>query len=85
MSMNGGDAQYLPQVNNRALEKLATQKGQVVTFPGGKNVKYFFYKSDKIIGYDQGKPTYWIRAEVSSGAYHGHPMNEQRVSKYLKF
>lgn len=84
MSING-DAQYLPEVNNKALEKLATQKGTVFIPPGNKNVKYFFYKSDKIIGYDQGKPTNWIRAEVSSGAYHGHPMNEDRLSKYIKF
>jgi hypothetical protein len=85
MSMNGGDAQYLPDVNNKALEKLATQKGKVFTAPGNKNVTYFFYKSDKIIGYDQGKPTSWIRAEISSGSYHGHPINEDRLSKYIKF
>ena len=79
------NAQYLPNVNNKELERLATQKGIVYSPPGNKNVKYFFYKSDEIIGYDQGIPTQWIRAEVSSGSYHGHPMNEKRLSKYLSF
>ena len=76
------EAQYLPDVNIKELEKLAIQKGKVVTSPNGKNVKYFFFKSDRVIGYDQGKATHWIRAEISSGTYHGHPMNTERLKKY---
>ena len=83
-AMSMKSAQYLPGVNNRALETLAAQKGRMVTIPGNKNVKYFFYKSKEIIGYDQGVPTQWVRAEISSGALHGHPMNEKRLAKYLK-
>ncbi len=80
-SSNGGAAQYLPGVNNKALEKLAAQKGFVIEH--GKT-KYFFYKSDKVIGYDNGTATQWIRAEISSRMYHGHPMRVDRLPKAVR-
>ncbi|RQO37544.1 hypothetical protein DBR39_11655 [Chryseobacterium sp. KBW03] len=83
-SKNGGDAQYLPYVNINALEKTALQKGEVFIPKNNKNVTYFFYKSNRVIGYDNGIPTEWIRAEISSGFHHSHPINTDRLSKYIK-
>jgi hypothetical protein len=80
-SSNGGASQYVPGVNNKALEKLATQKGLVIEH--GKT-KYFFYKSDNVIGYDNGTATQWIRAEISSRVYHGHPMRVDRLPKAVR-
>ncbi|MDG9672348.1 hypothetical protein ONV78_31755 [Hahella sp. CR1] len=80
-SSNNGAAQYLPGINNKALKKLATQKGIVLEKPGGSQTKYFFYKSDEVVGYDNGEATQWIRAEITSGTYHGHPINENRLLK----
>ncbi len=68
-------------MNNKALEKLAAQKGFVIEH--GKT-KYFFYKSDKVIGYDNGTATQWIRAEISSRMYHGHPMRVDRLPKAVR-
>jgi len=75
-------AQYLPSINNSALEKTALIKGEIVPRPNG--AFWAIYKSDKYVGYDSGKATRWIRAEYSSGTYHGHPMIIQRVRKYIK-
>jgi RHS repeat-associated protein len=80
-SSGSGAAQYLPTVNNRALERTPAQKGIVHEKNGGKTL-YFFYRSDDVVGYDQGKPTHWIRAEITSGTLHGHPMSESRVVNY---
>lgn len=75
-------AQYIPGTNNKALEKFALQKGIIVEKPTG-GAFYSFYRSENPIGFDQGKETYWIRAEWSSGEFHGHPMSLDRVKKYL--
>ena len=75
-------AQYLPGIDNRKLERTALQKGTYVE--RGANAFWGIYRADKIVGYDGGKPTRWIRAEFSSGTFHGHPMRIERVRKYLK-
>ena len=75
-------AQYMPGVNNAKLEKKALLKG--LWIHRGNGALWSIYKFDKPVGYDGGKPTNWIRAEVSSGTFHGHPMSEQRVQKYIK-
>jgi hypothetical protein len=80
MSENGGNAQYLPGVDNQALELEGLKKG--IVYDRG-TMHYFFYKSPNVVGYDEGVPTQWIRAELSSGTYHGHPMNVKRLSKYI--
>lgn len=72
-------AQYLPDVNQKELEKLALQKGIVVQKTGTSTTKYFFYKSDKVIGFDSGVETMWIRSELTSGVYHGHPIAPARL------
>jgi hypothetical protein len=75
-------AQYLPEVNNNVLEKTALQKGIIVEKESG-GAFYSFFRSNDVIGYDQGKPTRWIRSEWSSGVYHGHPMKRDRIRKYI--
>jgi RHS repeat-associated protein len=64
-------AQYLPEVNNKALEKTAIERG-IVTREGG-NGFHAYYRSEGVVGYDRGMPTRWIRAEISNDTYHGHP------------
>ena len=75
-------AQYMPGVNNAKLERKALLKGLWIHRSNG--AIWSIYKFDKPVGYDGGKPTNWIRAEVSSGTFHGHPMSEQRVQKYVR-
>jgi len=75
------NAQYLPGINNKSLEYEAMFKGIPITDDG--NTIYYIYNTGKEIGYDRGVKTTWIRAELSSGVYHGHPMAPDRVQKYL--
>lgn len=77
-------AQFLPAFSGRAsLETwaLKSAEGHLVVHEGASVWK--FVRSDGVIGFDQGKPTHWLRVEVSSGFYHGHPMSLERVRKYL--
>jgi hypothetical protein len=75
-------AQYLPGTDNAVLEKTALQQGTLVPRPNGAFWK--IYRFDKPVGFDGGVETHWIRAEYSSGTYHGHPMSIDRVRKYIK-
>ncbi|MBN2910866.1 hypothetical protein JQC72_15305 [Polycladomyces sp. WAk] len=80
-------AQFLPNVDRKKLEKEALMKAEYVFVKNG--VAYFFYDTGKIVGYDNGEPTTWIRAELPIGdrskpEYHGHPMSKKRVDGYLK-
>ena len=76
-------AQYLPGINNGALEKEALLNGEHLLRRSG--VAFWnFHRFDDYVGYDQGVKTRWIRAEYSSGVIHGHPMNLKRLSKYVK-
>ncbi|MBW4599437.1 MAG: DUF4157 domain-containing protein [Calothrix sp. FI2-JRJ7] len=76
------EAQYLPGVKNWVLEKTALFQGVLIPRPNGAFWK--IYRFDNYVGFDQGKKTCWIRAEYSSGTYHGHPMSIERVRKYIK-
>ena len=75
-------AQYLPGVNNKQLERTALQKGTLIRRAGGD--VWSIYRANKPVGYDGGEKTHWMRAELSSGTIHGHPMKLSRVLKYLK-
>ncbi|MCZ2341092.1 MAG: HINT domain-containing protein [Bacteroidales bacterium] len=83
-----GDAQYSPEFainnTNNGLERTALMHGFIVDHGGS----YFAYiKFDKVVGYDGGKPTYWIRAEVSKSSpftRHGHPMSESRLPQAVR-
>ncbi|SMF36553.1 hypothetical protein SAMN06296056_1021139 [Priestia filamentosa] len=80
-------AQYLPEVNNRDLEKQVMKRGKVVD--RGKGAVYFFLRFDNPVGYDEGKPAYWVRAEVTNlfkdgvSTYHGHPRNDDNMKEYI--
>ena len=77
------EAQYLPGINNGALEREALLKGKHFLRRSSRAF-WNFYRSDDYVGYDKGVKTRWIRAEYSSGVIHGHPMNPKRLSKYVK-
>jgi hypothetical protein len=75
-------AQYSPGIDNAVLEKIALKKGTLVPRPNGAFWK--IHRFEKPVGFDGGVETHWIRAEYSSGTYHGHPMSISRVRKYIK-
>ncbi|MDG0875578.1 hypothetical protein L5D93_25410 [Paenibacillus thiaminolyticus] len=56
------NAQYLPDANNKIIEKEALSNGHIID--NGNNNYYFIYDTGKVIGYDNGIPTQWIRAEL---------------------
>ncbi|QDH21687.1 polymorphic toxin-type HINT domain-containing protein [Saccharibacillus brassicae] len=75
-------AQYLPGVNNKVLEKMDLEKGVIVE--GDKGSIYFFYDMGRTVRYDLGTEASWIRAELTyGGIYHGHPIAGQRLIDYL--
>jgi Pretoxin HINT domain len=74
-------SQYLPGINNEALELEALRRGEIIRgdnpgVPGSTvHVKYDFGPGH-IVGYDRGVPVTSIRAEITSGdVFHGHPRN----------
>ena len=77
------EAQYLPGINNGALEKEALLNGEHLLRRKGGGF-WNFYRFDDYVGYDKGIKTRWIRAEYMSETIHGHPMNLKRLSKYVK-
>ena len=76
-------AQYMPGINNTGLEYEAMFNGIPVKYDN--STVYYFYDTGMTVGYDQGMPTTWIHSELTSGTYHGHPMNVDRVKKYLGY
>jgi hypothetical protein len=47
---------------------------------------YFYHKFDRVIGYNEGKPTQWIRAELTGegkATYQGHPTNLDEVRSHF--
>lgn len=80
-----GAAQYLPGINREVLEKagLVEWEGfyKKADNAGKNGTIYKFVKFDKVIGYESGKPTEWLRVEWSSGKYHGHPIDLERLRK----
>lgn len=87
-------AQYLPElkVKIEGMEReaiwKAIDKGMVYRdVEANKGAYYFFYKFDKPIGYNNGKPTQWVRVELSNpdplgkSQIHGHPTTLEEVRK----
>ncbi|HHO51394.1 MAG TPA: hypothetical protein ENK18_11085 [Deltaproteobacteria bacterium] len=71
-------SQYLPDVDNAALELEALRNGEVIrgdpADPHG--TVHVRYDAGRVIGYDGGEAVTTMRAEISSGdVYHGHPRN----------
>lgn len=50
------------------------KKGVLVYYDEGKEQLWKIYKSNKPVGFNDGTSTNWIRVEISSGKYHGHPI-----------
>jgi hypothetical protein len=70
-------AAYSSRVGIRELEEAAVRTGITHIRPGSGTVE-FYHNTGRIIGYDKGKPTTWVCAEVTpSYTYplHGRPMN----------
>jgi hypothetical protein len=69
-------SQYLPDVNNQALELEALRNGEVIRGnPADPNgTVHVRYDAGRVIGYDGGEAVTTMRAEITSGdTYHGHP------------
>jgi RHS repeat-associated protein len=86
ISSGGGPGQYLPGVNNRALEREALQNGTIIRGvpedPG--STVHVLYRSDSVVGYANGEPTHWIRAEITAGnIFHGHPRPLSEVRRFI--
>ena len=77
------EPEYLPGINNGALEKEALLNDEHLLRRKGGGF-WNFYRFDDYVGYDKGIKTRWIRAEYMSETIHGHPMNLKRLSKYVK-
>ncbi len=80
-------AQYLPGQNTKVMEKDAmwgaVRNGHFVR---EKGTYYFYHKFDRVIGYNEGKPTRWMRVELGdnpSADYHGFPANLDQVKKVV--
>jgi RHS repeat-associated protein len=86
ISSGGGPEQYLPGVNSRALEREALQNGTIIRGvpedPG--STVHVLYRSDSVVGYANGEPTHWIRAEITAGnIFHGHPRPLSEVRRFI--
>ncbi|BET95276.1 hypothetical protein [Xenorhabdus taiwanensis] len=97
LSSKGGAAQYWDEsighgkiTGDQAtkfrnkIEKEALQKGTYSPQSGGSD--YYIYDSGRNIGYNNGKPTQYMRVEVtnSTNEFHGHPISAQDYNGYLK-
>ncbi|PHM52860.1 RHS repeat-associated core domain-containing protein [Xenorhabdus sp. KK7.4] len=97
ISSKGGPAQYwnTNAQNNKmtgdeltkfrnSIEKEALQKGTYSPQTGGSD--YYIYDAGRNVGYNNGKPTQYMRVEVtkSTNEFHGHPISSQDYLGYLK-
>jgi hypothetical protein len=71
-----GEAQYYPRDNAKHLEEASILYGQSKVKGGAT---YYFHKHPGTVGFANGKPTRWVRAEVSGNSYHGHPRDVKDV------
>jgi hypothetical protein len=78
--LSESEAQYLPELDNQVIEKFVIQnydKGYILD-RGNKGIWIYMY-FDSQIGFNNGISTNWIRVEVQSSTYHGHPADPARV------
>lgn len=68
-------SQYLPEVNNQALELEALRNGEVIRGDRtqSEGTVHVRYDAKQVVGYDGGEAVTTIRAEISGKTYHGHP------------
>lgn len=76
-----------PQVTafRNRIEKEGLSKG-IEYENDGKGSHYYIYDAGRVIGYNEGKPTQYMRIEVSSSTneFHGHPVSEARYNGYYR-
>lgn len=68
-----------------SIEKEGLAFGKEVDL-GNKGSFYYIYDAKRPIGYNLGKPTQYIRVEVTKGSnlFHGHPISEKDYLNYMK-
>ncbi|MWV17459.1 type IV secretion protein Rhs [Pseudomonas sp. L-22-4S-12] len=79
-STKSGPAKYKPGVDIEKLERGAYEIGTSTT--NGKPWKVQEY--DEVIGASEGKPSRWIRVELSANTIHGHPISEAEFKRLKK-
>ncbi|WP_129349774.1 RHS repeat-associated core domain-containing protein [Sorangium cellulosum] len=85
MSKGGGPAQFDPSLDADALTREALRRGTVVRCNPIDDANFHtLYRFDEPIGYANGEPTRWIRAEYASDAIHGHPRPLSEVRKKIR-
>jgi hypothetical protein len=78
--LSESEAQYLPEIDNQIIEKFVIQnydKGYILD-RGNKGI-WIYMHIDSQVGFNNGISTNWIRVEVQSSTYHGHPADPARV------
>jgi RHS repeat-associated protein len=84
MSEGGGAAQFDPSVDADALTREALRRGTVVRGNPIEDANFHaLYRFDEPIGYADGKPTRWLRAEYAGREIHGHPRPLSEVRKKI--
>ncbi len=79
-STKSGPAKYKHGTNIETLEREAYKSGTPAT--NGKPWKVKEYESE--IGASEGKPSRWIRIELSAKTIHGHPISENEFRRLAK-
>ena len=71
------------------MEKNALRNSTHVPQRGGSD--YYVHDAGRVIGYNDGKPTQYLRVEVTNKAsmtapqeFHGHPISSADYNAYLK-
>jgi hypothetical protein len=80
----GAASQYNRGVNNRAVERLAAQQGYVEPGAGTKKTIYFYHNTGEVVGYDGGRATTWVRAEITSNVLHGFPIHPDNLPPTIR-
>ena len=94
-----GDAQYwkstwdkcecktMPEVTayRNQIEKEGLQNGILVDSGKRNATDYYIYDAKRVVGYNLGKPTQYMRIEVSDmNLFHGHPISRDTYNTLMK-
>ncbi|MEO8647501.1 hypothetical protein, partial [Pseudomonas sp.] len=79
-STKSGPAKYKQGIDVEIMERDAYKTGSPTT--NGKPWKVNEYKTD--IGASEGKPSRWIRIELSARTIHGHPISAIEYRRLMK-
>lgn len=77
---HGKPAQYDPVTNAQTVEAEALRNGLAYRRPNSRVIEYY-YKSDRVVGYDGGESTNWVFVEwargsaQNKGVFHGRPIS----------